>query len=240
MPLLLTLLVGVFFLAGAVVAWRAHGREAVEVLSVAIAFGSLACVAALDLVPEVAEVAEELGWLVALLLVAAGVIVLVVLDRAVPDHHGEGAHGEEDEAAHIGVMTVIAISVHNLAEGAAIFTVASQDMSAGVALAVGVGLHNAPLGMLLFSAMERGRTHGIAVLAAAALSTFAGGLLMFLLGGVLDEAVMGGVVCVALGMIGYILLAELLPSMLRSRRPALSALGVVIGAAFVLAGMLLE
>ena len=40
----------------------------------------------------------------------------------------------------MGAMAVLAVSVHNLAEGAAIFAIASQDVSAGLALAFGVGV----------------------------------------------------------------------------------------------------
>lgn len=237
MALLVTLFAGAFFLLGALVAWRAHGHGAIEDYSVAIAFGSLACVAATDLAPEAVEVAEELGWLLVAALIVAGAVVLIALDRLIPDHHAEDG---EEGAAHIGAMAVLAVSVHNIAEGAAIFAIASQDLSSGLALALGVGLHNAPMGMLFYSTMEHGRARGIAVLAAAVLSTFVGGLVMFLLGGVIDEAIMDGVVCVALGMIAYILLAELLPAMVRRGEPVRSIVGVVIGAAFVLVGSLFE
>ena len=235
MALALTLLAGLFFLAGAAVAWRVGNREAVEAFSVAIAFGALACVAVTDLGPEAIEAAEELGWPVVIALVVAGLVVLIVLDRAIPDHHAEGG---EEGAAHIGKMAVFAVSVHNVAEGAAIFTIASQDLASGAALAFGVGLHNAPLGMLLFSAFEGGRVRGTIVLSAAVLSTFAGGLAMYFLGGMVDEKVLLGVVCVALGMVVYILFAELLPSMIKNGNVKRNTLGVAIGAAFVLAGML--
>ncbi|MBQ9042858.1 MAG: hypothetical protein IJ111_08595 [Eggerthellaceae bacterium] len=237
MALLVTLFAGAFFLLGALVAWRAHGHGAIEDYSVAIAFGSLACVAITDLAPEAIEVAEEHGWLLVASLIIAGAVVLIALDRMIPDHHAEDG---EEGAAHIGAMAVLAVSVHNIAEGAAIFAIASQDLSAGLALALGVGLHNAPMGMLFYSTMESGRARGVAVLAAAVLSTFVGGLIMFLLGDVIDGAVMDGVVCVALGMIVYILFAELLPAMVRRGQPVRSIVGVVIGAAFVLVGSLFE
>ena len=234
MALLTTLFAGAFFLLGAVVAWRARGQQALEDYSMAIAFGSLACVAAFDLAPEALEAADGLGWPAVIALAVAGVAVLVALDRLMPDHHAEGG-GEG--AAHIGAMAVLAVSVHNIAEGAAIFAIASQDVQAGLMLAFGVGLHNAPMGMLLYSTMERGRARGVATLAAATLSTFAGGLLMFALGGMIDDAVMAGVVCVALGMIAYILLAELLPAMVRGGVPKRSIAGIVIGAALVMVGL---
>lgn len=245
MALLVTLLAGMFFLAGAAVAWRARGTRAIGVYSVAVAFGSLACVAALDLAPEFLEAVEELGWAPTLGLGIAGLAALVLLDRVMPDHHANGeSHGHihshakgSGAVAHLGAMAVLAVSVHNLAEGAAIFAIASLDLGAGLVLALGVGLHNAPMGMLLYSSMEGNRTQGVAVLAVATLSTFVGGLAMFLLGDLLSESIMLGVVCVALGMIAYILLAELLPSMLRTRDPKRSIAGTLIGAAFVLVGL---
>lgn len=235
MGLVATLIAGAFFLVGAVVAWRARGAHAMVEYSIAVAFGSLACVAALDLVPEALEAAEELSWFAALALVLAGALVLVALDRLMPDH----AEGGEDEVSHIGAMAVLAISVHNLAEGAAIYAIGSQDPAAGLTMALGVGLHNAPMGMLLYSAMEAHRGRGVAILATATLSTFVGGLVMLLLGEFLDEAIMLGVVCVALGMVAYILFAELLPSMVRHRHPKRSLVGIAIGAAFVFAGLTL-
>ena len=248
MALAITLLAGAFFLLGAAVAWKARGVRAIGVYSVAVAFGSLACVAAIDLIPEAVEAAEELGPFVTVALVAIGAAILIVLDRVMPDHHTSGeSHGHmhnhvhgETETAHLGSMAVLAISVHNLAEGAAIYTISTIDLSAGLILALGVGLHNAPMGMLLYSSMEGNRARGVAVLAIATLSTFVGGLLMFLLGSALNESIMLGVVCVALGMIAYILLAELLPAMLRSRDPKRSLAGALIGAAFVLVGASLE
>ena len=208
------------------------------VYSMAIAFGSLACVAVLDLGPESLEAAEELGWPVTVALIVGGAIVLVVLDRLLPHHHHHH-HGEEgsEEAAHIGVMAVLAVSVHNLAEGAAIVAIASQDLAAGFLLALGVGLHNAPMGMLLYSSLEQSRRRGIAVLAVASLSTFVGGLVMFCMGNAVDEAVMLGVVCVALGMIAYILFAELLPAMVGTRDAKRTVIGILIGAAFVVLGL---
>lgn len=245
MALLVTLLAGAFFLVGAAVAWKARGMRAIGVYSVAVAFGSLACVAALDLVPEAMEAVEEIGLFPCIALAVLGIAVLIVLDRALPDHHASGeSHGNlhehthgSGETAHIGGMAVLAISVHNLAEGAAIFTIASMDLTAGAILALGVGLHNAPMGMILYSSLEGSRNRGVATLLVATLSTFVGGLAMFLLGDMLSEAVMLGVVCVALGMIAYILLFELLPAMLRTRDAKRSIAGVLIGAAFVLAGL---
>ncbi len=236
MVVLVGLLAGAFFLLGAVVAKHARDRKRMEDYSVAIAFGALACVAAIDLAPEAMEAAEGLGWPLAIGLVVAGAAALILLDRAVPHHHSDD---DEGGAARLSGMALVAVVVHNLTEGAAIYAIASQNLSAGIAFAVGVGMHNAPMGMLLYSAVERNRARGITVLAVAALSPFVGGILAFTLGNVLSEAILGGVVCVALGMVAYMLLAELLPTMIQGGNPKRSILGVVIGVVFVSIGSML-
>ena len=233
MALAATLLAGAFFLLGALIAWRVHDNGAIEDYSIAVAFGALVCVAAIDLIPEAVEAAEELGWLPVIGLVVGGAVVLVALDRVLPDHH---AAGGGEGAAHIGGMAFIAVFIHNLAEGAAIYAIASQDLSSGMLLAVGVGMHNAPLGMLLYAIIKQNRVRGVVILAVVTLSTSAGGLAMFALGNVIDDKVLSGVVCVALGMIAYISFAELLPAMVRGRKLKRSLIGVAAGAAFVLLG----
>ena len=235
MVVLVSLLAGAFFLLGALVAWRARDRGRMEDYSLAVASGSLACVAVIDLAPETMEFAEKLGWPLAIGLVAAGAVVLILLDRALPDH---GSSDEEGGAARLGGMALVAVVVHNLPEGAAIYAIATQDLAAGVALAVGVGMHNAPMGMLLYSAMERSRARGIAVLSVAALSPFVGGVIMFALGGVINDTILSGVVCVALGMIAFMLFAELIPTMIRRRNLMRSLIGIAVGVAFVLVGSL--
>lgn len=245
MALLATLLAGSFFVLGALVAWRFRGVQSMSVYSMAIAFGSLACVAGFDMVPEALEAVEEQGLPLALLLIALGAGVLVLLDRLVPDHHAGGeaqghehGHGaDEEEVAHIGNMAIVAVSVHNLAEGAAIFTLGTMNLASGLVMALGVGFHNAPMGMLIYSSIEQDRGRGIAMLTMAALSTFIGGLAVFLLGNALTEAMELGVLCVALGMIGYILFAELLPSMVRTGDVKRNLIGVAIGAIIVLIGL---
>ena len=237
MALAVTLLAGAFFLVGAAIAWKIPNDDLLEDYSIAIAFGSLICVVAIDLAPEAIEFAEEFGWLPAIGLVAGGVLGLIALDHLTPGHGDASGY---ESGARVSGMTFLAVFIHNLAEGAAIYAIASQNFSAGLLLALGVGLHNAPMGILLCSLIKQNLARGMAILVAVTLSSFAGGLIMFALGNVIDEAVLDGIVCVALGMIAYISFAELLPAMIHRRNLKRSLVGVIIGAAFVIAGSLIK
>lgn len=97
-----------------------------------------------------------------------------------------------------------------------------------------MGLHNVPMGMLVFSTLrhERRRAKAIA-LSGAMLSTLLGGAVMALMSPIMTEPVRGMLTCLALGMILYIALAELLPRVLKNRPVWLSGISLTVGVALV-------
>ncbi|CAM9546499.1 unnamed protein product [Discosporangium mesarthrocarpum] len=61
----------------------------------------------------------------------------------------EGKHvGDGDEMlVRVGVMTAVAIGIHNFPEGLATFVAALSNPSVGIALAVAIAIHNIPEGL---------------------------------------------------------------------------------------------
>ena len=138
MGLLITFVLGIFVLIGAAIAGFAKNEHRVSELSVAVALGAIVMLLALDLVPEVFEGIEHIGWLLTVVAVVLGFAALAALDRFLPDadHGKHGAHGhvEDDDAhdlahapvvsghphgsaLHVSVAVVIALTVHNIIEG---------------------------------------------------------------------------------------------------------------------------
>ena len=72
------------------------------------------------------------------------------------------------------------------------------------------------------------------------LSTFIGGLLMLLISNLLNEFVMGILICITLGMLLYIIIFELIPHILHSKNKLLSIIGIVIGVLVILISSMLE
>ncbi len=234
--LIITFVLGLFFIAGALVVKIVKDKERLEDFSVAAALGALVFISACDIIPEIFEIWSGMKLILAALFVLIGVGVLMGLDHFVPDHDSDEL---EENMVHIGVMTVMALSLHNIVEGMSVYSISSTSLSGGISLAVGIGLHNIPMGMLIYSTLDKEKVlKKRIVLSCAAFSTFVGGLLMYLLGEFMNEGIECALICVALGMVIYIVFFELLPGIIHAKKWARSAVGFIIGAAIVFLSMI--
>lgn len=246
MGLLLTFLLGLFILVGVAIVHICHGRHhTIENFSIALACGTMTALVFADLLPEAIEHLEEGPTAIVIIVcIAAGVGVLKILDHFIPDHDGERSLNHEcteGNVTHIGIITTVAVTLHNLIEGMAVYSVAAESFETGLLMALGVGLHNIPMGIIIASTLEHERlSRRIGFLATASLSTFAGGLVMFLAWGAISDFAIGILISLTLGMIVYIVAFELVPHMIHTRKWGLSALGVVLGVAIVLVSLLFD
>lgn len=239
MALLITFLCGVSILIGGAIVRLAHAHETAENLSIALAFGALLGLGIFDLGPEVITEFGAEHPVLAAALVVAGVLILKLLDVFALDHDGsQQAH--EGEVTHIGLLSAIALVIHNIIEGMAVYAVSASDPAQGAIYALGIALHNIPVGMLIFATMgHQSRKFKTGVLAVVCLSTFIGGIIMVLSGTTTSEFATGVVLCFALGMIIYLVFFELLGHMFHAKRPGMSIAGALVGFALVIVASLL-
>ncbi len=82
-----------------------------------------------------------------------GILVAVLIDCFIPDHIESDLLEDQEHCNHkhrikrVGLITAIAISVHNFPEGLATFLISSQDLSLGIPVAVAIAIHNIPEGI---------------------------------------------------------------------------------------------
>ncbi|OWZ09269.1 Zinc (Zn2)-Iron (Fe2) Permease [Phytophthora megakarya] len=116
----------------------------------------------------------------------------------------------------MGVLSALAIGIHNLPEGIATYVGAIQNSSVGFSLAVGIGLHNIPEGIavaapIYFATGQRWR--GIMWCAISAAAEPLGGVIAWLaIGDGMDpisEGILFGIVC---GIMVCICMKELIPT----------------------------
>ena len=115
-----------------------------------------------------------------------------------------------------GILTAIAIGIHNIPEGVATYIGAITDIRVGASLAIGIALHNIPEGIAVATPVffaTRSRVKGFLWTFTSALAEPFGALLAWLIiGDGLNptlEGVMFGIVC---GMMTTISFKELLPN----------------------------
>ena len=152
------------------------------------------------------------------------------------EHHSGVGHNNSEQGActesyiHIGLISALALMLHNIIEGMAIYSVALTSFESGLLYALAVVLHNIPIGMLLFVTLTRhsGNLQRIVIILVT-LSTFIGALFALCLSGILDEQILSIFVAVAAGMLCYIVAVELIPRLIRTKPTYLNVISAVIG-----------
>lgn len=149
--LFITFLLGLFLVIGGVFAFFLKKKPKVLDFIFAFAFAILLMLILMDLLPEIMELLGIQYLSYFLIFTLVGIFLLKGLDMFIPDHHDHKMTKEESKnnISHIGLLTTIALILHNILEGMAIFLAASSDLSLGLMMSIGVGFHNIPLELLL-------------------------------------------------------------------------------------------
>ena len=242
----ITLLLGVFVLIGAMVALLVSRKGQVIDFSLGLAFSVIIMLIVLDLIPEVIE---HLGltyiWLF-LIFTSLGYGLLRLLDHFIPDHHEHDKMSKReanDNLAHIGIVSSIALIIHNIVEGMAVYSTVLGDVRTGLMLAIGIGFHNLPLGMVITTTFYQGNQKPWKVwlsLGGVALSTMLGGILsLFLNNQAVPEWVIGSLLSITLGMLIFILFSELWTRIRHGKIKKERNLGMCLGIIIMLISLII-
>jgi zinc transporter, ZIP family len=209
----------------------------------AFSAGVMVYVSAVELVPDALAVATPLAVGLALL---AGLGLAAALDRGFARPAEVGAVDADAAAAlparaegrllRAGLLSGLAITLHNLPEGAAVLFSSLNGAGVGLAVALAVALHNIPEGLVsalpVYRATGR-RLPALGLALGSGLAEFLGALLVFaFLRSWMSEARPGLIYAGVSGVMVYIALRTLLPEALRlrpAREPLVSlAAGMVV------------
>jgi ZIP family zinc transporter len=124
------------------------------------------------------------------------------------------------ELKQMGLITGLAIALHNLPEGLATFVATLADARLGVAVAFAIALHNIPEGLCVAMPLyysTGSRVQGFLWAFVSGLSEPLGGLIGYIIlkGSDMDPLAYGFVFAIVAGMMVYISFQELLPTALR-------------------------
>ena len=241
MGLLLTLVLGIFIIIGALIVFLVKNNDRFIEFSISLAFGVIVMLIFTDLLPEAYETINMGNEVIDTLIIMGGAsfgfVLLSVLDKFIPDHDEEcrhcHSHHENDNLRHIGIVSSLALVIHNIIEGMAIYLLFSNSIRAGLMASIGIGLHNIPLGMVIASTFYKSnndKNETILIMLLVSMSTFVGGLIIFLFptSGIISVVEPVSLI-ITLGMLSYISIMELLPRMLRARDKKNVCVGMTIG-----------
>ena len=216
------------------------GSKKVICFSIGMAFSSLILLLIIDIIPETFELLDNKIYIISGALIGVGILLL--LEKLVPHHdHFEESkkHHHENHLEHIGIMTSIALIIHNIVEGIGIYGIATSSIKSGIIYAIAVGMHNIPFGLEISTMLNKSQNkHKKIYLTILTLSTFIGGLFTMLFKDNLTDFVQGILLSITIGMILYLLLAELLTE-LKENWHKETIFGIITGIVIIIIGGLI-
>ncbi|NQW28947.1 MAG: zinc transporter ZupT [Ignavibacteria bacterium] len=187
-----------------------------------------------------------------------GIAVIAIIDKLVPSYENphenmqiEFLHDEErledfkkrKKLLRMGMMTAMAIGIHNFPEGLATFVSALQDPHLGLAIAIAIAIHNIPEGIAVsvpvyYATHDRKKAFLWSFL--SGLAEPVGALIGWLiLMPIMSQAVMGVLFGFVAGIMVFISIDELLPASRAYGDHHLSIYGLVGGMAVMALSLLL-
>ena len=186
--------------------------------------------------------APALGYALGTLAFFAGIGVIVLIDRFVPQEH---VPKEQSQLKRTGIMSAAAIAIHNFPEGFLTFMAAMYDPALGIAVAVAVALHNIPEGIAMALPIYYGtgsKKKAVAIAAASGLTEPLGGLVAwFVLRHLFED--MGMVFGLSFAFVGgimvFVALHQLLPAAKKYGEHNVVMRWLFIGMGFIAASLVL-
>jgi ZIP family zinc transporter len=182
---------------------------------------------------------EKAAYTAATLSFFAGVGLLALIDRLVPNPHAgmdaDHPQFEQERIKRVGLLAAAAITAHNFPEGLATFFATLDNPVVGAPLALAIAIHNIPEGVSIaipvyYATGSKGKAVGASAISAMAEPV--GAVIGYLLlAPFLSPPVFGAVFGIIAGVMVFLALDELMPEAKRYSAGHEAPYGMVIGMA---------
>ncbi len=178
--------------------------------------GVMITVSVIDLIPESLSYLQNIYSTFPSILISSIFIVIGILFSSFIDQRLDSKTNRENKLYKLGIISMLAIIMHNIPEGIATFISYQENASLGITLAIAIALHNIPEGIsiaipLYYSTKKK--TKAFLYTLISALSEPLGALLSFwFLSSLITPHMMGILLAMIAGIMIHISCYELLPN----------------------------
>ena len=221
-----------------------------KLLAIALGFsaGVMIYVSFVELLPEASDTLNDhfqssTGSWITLAAFFGGMLLVTLIDKLVPSyenphemHDIEEMNEETKKSAQLrrlGVLSAIAIAIHNFPEGVATFMASYSDTELGLPIAIAVAIHNIPEGIavavpIYYATKSRKKAFRLSFLSGLS-EPIAAFLTYLILMPFLNDVIMGIVFASVAGIMIFISLDELLPAAEKYGEHHLAIYGLLTG-----------
>lgn len=240
---LITFIAGASTLLGMIVLlFNKKNSGKIIAASLSFAAGVMICVSLLDLIPEginllTSRYKNFVSIMFFLIFLCIGVLTSMMIDKNMPENKSNG------KLYRVGIISMLAIILHNIPEGIATFMASSMDMKLGISLALAISMHNIPEGISISVPIyysTRSVKKSFLYTLISALSEPFGALLAYLfLQNLITDSFMGMLFSFIAGIMIHISFYELLPTSKKYNENKLTSIFFVIGIIFMCINLLI-
>lgn len=242
--LMMVFIAGITIFIGTIIVFLSKNNKKLIEFSISMAVGVMTTLLIFELLPESFELLHEQvqSSSTIIILIILGILLLKMLDLFIPDHNHDDIIDDKN-LFHISLVSSIALILHNIIEGMAIYSTTITNSRMGLLVTLGIALHNIPLGIMITSTFYKSnnsKKKTLILILLIALSTLVGGLLMLFLSTMISNMIIGILLSITSGMLIYIILFELLPEVIKTKNKKISFLGIMLGIIIFLLTLFLE
>lgn len=209
--------------------------------SLAFASGVMICVSLTDLIPESFKLLSKIfkgfpALLFLLIFICLGIIISLSIDKFLPKSDNKSITNKK--LYQLGLVSMLAIIMHNIPEGIATFLSSSTNKSLGLSLALAISFHNIPEGIsiaipIYFSTKSKVKAFLYTLI--SGLSEPLGALLAYLfLANIINDFIMSIILSLIAGIMLHISIYELLSESLSYKKRNMTFLFLSIGFIFMI------
>lgn len=234
---LITTLAGLSTMIGSLLIFYKKKTINIIIASLAFAAGVMICVSITDLIPESINLLKETFYfiptvLISLIFIVVGILLSMGIDKYLPENKDNG------KLYRVGIISMLAIILHNIPEGIATFMASNTNISLGISLAIAIALHNIPEGIsisipIYYATNSRFKALGYTFL--SGMSELLGAIITYLfLSKLINPIFMGMLFSVIAGIMMHIAIYELIPTSLNYKNKKLTFIFFLIGVGVML------
>lgn len=215
---ILSFLAGLSTVIGAlIIFFDKRKNNKIVTISLSFAAGVMICVSLTDLLPNSYKMMLD-GTnvfpkvMLTLIFMVIGVIISMLIDKYLPSDY----ESKDNKGLYkIGIISMVAIILHNIPEGIATFITSSNNISLGITLSLAIALHNIPEGISIAVPIYHStgsKLKAIMYALLSGMSEMVGSILAyFFLAPLINEHVMAALYAIIAGIMIHISVYELIP-----------------------------
>ncbi len=216
---ILSFLAGISTVFGALIIFFDKNKNSkIVTVSLSFAAGVMICVSLTDLLPNSYKMILDIKnifprIILTLIFMCLGVIISMLIDKYLPSEYE--SNNSDSKLYKIGIISMVAIVLHNIPEGIATFVTSSSNIKLGITLSLAIALHNIPEGISIAVPIYHSTENKLKAILYALLSGMSevvGSILAYLfLAPFINNNIMAALYAIIAGIMIHISIYELIP-----------------------------